>query len=387
MAAPRLRRPATPLVRPAIQPDGSLTVAFEAASPIPVTAFEVFATRSGLAARDHLTMGPPLAQVPAGAAFDPATADPRLDPITRQRVWTADWSGALPPSWEPWHLRAVAVPEHTVPVSAERGVVSPASDVVTAVVLPSAAPQLDALVAEVVGADNTGLLVRTATTAADRVVPAGSHTVQVTLGAVTGPVLPLEATARVADESTPPDTTAGPVVQRLPRTAGRTPLLVWGRRDDPSVPVQVTVRVADPLGRVAEQTLLMPGWVEPRPDLALKIIDVVRIAGRGYVASLLTSADPATEPPHVLTVVATLPGTFPPDPIRRRPLRGSWKLPDIPTRRSPVPPRGAEIMAVRSRGPQGTEIGLWIPAQRIVALTAAITHPIEGEVNDSWHPV
>ena len=385
-AAPRLRRPAMPLVRPAVQPDGSLTVAIEAASPIPVTAFEVFATRSELAARDHLTMGPPLAQVPAGAAFDPVTADPRLDPITRQRVWTADWSGALPPSWEPWHLRAVAVPERTVPVSAVRGVVSPASDVVTAVVLPSAAPQLDPLVAEVVGADHAGLLIRTGTSAPDRVVPAGSHTVQVTLGAVTGPVQPLEAAARVADESTAPDTTAGPVVQRLPREAGRTPLLVWGRRDDPSVPVQATVRVADPLGRVAEQTLLIPGWVEPRPELTLKIIDVFRIAGRGYVASLLTSADPATEPPHVLTVVATLPGTIPPGPLRRRSLRASWELPDIPTRRSPVPPRGAEITAVRSRGSQGTEIGLWIPAARITGLTAAITHPIEGEVQDGWHP-
>ncbi|MFM9275013.1 hypothetical protein, partial [Pseudarthrobacter sp. NKDBFgelt] len=155
---------------------------------------------------------------------------------------------------------------------------------------------------------------------------------------------------------------------------------------DPSVPVQATVRVVDPLGRVAEQTLLVPGWVEPRPELTLKIIDVLRIAGRGYVASLLTSADPETEPPHVLTVVARLPGTIPPGPFRRRSLRASWQLPDIPTRRSPVPPRGAGIMAVRSRGPQGTEIGLWIPAERIVGLTAAITHPIEGEVNDGWRP-
>ena len=103
-------------------------------------------------------------------------------------------------------------------------------------------------------------------------------------GVVAGPVT-LQDTALVADASTPPDTSAGPVVQRLARVAGRTPLLVWGHRNDPATAVQVTVRVVDPLARQAEETVLVPAWVEPVPELHLEIVDVFRIVGRGYVAT------------------------------------------------------------------------------------------------------
>ena len=417
--APRLRRPAMPVARPAVASDGSIGVALRAPSPIDVTAFEVFATRSEAAARDHLTMGPPHATVAAAAAMDPVTAQPVRDTITRDPVWAADWSGTLPASWEPWHLRAVAVPRPTVGPAAERGVVSPASDVVTVSVLPSAAPDLDPLVAEIRGTDHKGILVRTRTTAADRVVPAGSHTAQVSLGGVNTARQALETTARVADDSTAPDTTAGPVVQRLPRVAGHTPLLVWAHRDDPSLPVEVAVRVADPLGRETERSIVVPAWVEPAPDLTLEIADVFRIIGRGTVVDLRTTADPTRVPPYTLTVVATLPGLpfpfpFPPVPprppiparpptpgfpglggpvgppglgwpLRRtRSLRASWSLADIPERRSPVPPRSGTISAVRSRTDQGTTIGLWIPATDVTGLTVTLSHPDDGDLQRTW---
>ena len=420
VAAPRLRRPSMPILRPAVQSDGSVVVTFETSSAITVTGFEVFATRSEVAARDHLTMGPPVTFVAAVAAFNVDGVTPRLDPITQHRVYTATWSGALAPSWDPWWLRATAVPVATVDPAAERGLVSVASDVVTLSVLPTTAPDLDPLVAEVQGLDHLGLLVRTGTTALDRPVPAGSHRVTVDLGGVVAGPVALQDTALVADASTAPDTSAGPVVQRLARVTGRTPLLVWGRRDDAGTAVQVTVRVVDPLGRQAEETLLVPAWVDPAPELHLKIVDVFLIAGRGYVANLVTSANPGAVPPHVVSVVATRPGRIGPvlPPIRpnrpfpgpRRPLdipidlpielpgrgfevrpvialRAQWNLPDIPARRSPVPARAGEIAAVRSTAPDGrTEIGLWVPLTTMTGLTVTISHPTEGEVQQSWRP-
>ena len=414
--APRLRRPAMPVARPAVAADGSVRVTLQAASPIDVTAFEVFATRSETAARNHLTMGPPHATVTATAAVDPGTAQPLRDAITRDRVWAADWAGALPPSWEPWHLRAVAVPRPTVGPAAERGIVSPASDVVTVSVLPAAAPDLDPLVAEVRGADHTGVLVRTRTNAADRVVPAGSHTVQLSLAGADAARQALQTTARVGDDSSRPDTTAGPVVQRLPRVAGTTPLLVWAHRDDPSLPVEVVVRVADPLGRETERSIVVPGWVEPAPELTFEIADVFQITGRGTVVDLRTNADPTRVPPYTLTVVATLPGLafpfpFPPvpprlpvpgrPPIPGRPLfggapgpvgplrrtqslRASWSLADIPERRSPVPPRAGTISAVRSRSGDVTSIGLWIPSTEVTGLTVNLSHPDDGDLQRAW---
>lgn len=386
-AAPRLRRPAMPLVRPAVAPTGEVSVQMEAASPITVSRFEVFATRSEAAARDHLTMGPRFAEQAAAVAFDPVTAAPRHDPITDHQVWGASWGGALPPSWEPWHLRVVAVPVPTVDVAAERGLVSPASDVVTLSVLPPGPPGLEDLVAEVVGADHAGILVRTATTAPDRPVPAGSHLVAASLDGAESTPVPLESTALVADAAIAPDATAGPVVQRLPRANGRTPLLVWLRRPDPAAEVEVGVRITDPLGRVAHETVLVPGWVPPVPELTLDIVDVFRVLGRGWVLTLRTSADPTTLPPHVLTVVATLGGPvrepFPRRPLRRS-MRGSWSLPDIPARRSPVPARGPGMTAVRSKVPGGTEVAVWIPSTDLSALGVTIVHPTQGQVRQTW---
>ena len=411
---PRLRRPSMPVVRPAVQSDGSVVVGFEASSPIVVTGFEVFATRSEAAARDHLTMGPPVTFVAAAAAFNPDGVTPRVDPITGHRVYTASWAGALPASWDLWWVRATAVPVATVDAAAERGLTSVASDVVTLSVLPTGAPLLDPLVAEVQGVDHKGLLIRSGTTGLDRPVPAGSHRVSADVGGVVAGPIDLEDTALVPDATTVPDTSAGPVVQRFARLSGRTPLLVWAHRDNPGTPVQVTLQVIDPLGRAAEETLLVPAWVDPVPHLSLEIVDVFLIAGRGYVADLVTSALPSTVPPHVVTVVASRPGRIGPvlPPIRPnrgpfrlpidlpvvlpgrggelRPLlalRAQWDLPDIPARRSPVPSRGTEITAVRSTAPDGrTAIGLWIPLTQMSGLTVAITHPEQGEVQQSWRP-
>jgi hypothetical protein len=121
----------------------------------------------------------------------------------------------------------------------------------------------------------------------------------------------------------------------------------------PSVPVEVVVGVADPLGRETERTMVVPGWVAPPPDLTLEIVDVFAVVGRGTVANLVTSADPGMVPPYAVSVVVGTAGVWPPFPrppfspwspfpagplLRPRSLRASWHLPDIPTRLSPVPP-------------------------------------------------
>ena len=411
VTAPRLRQPSLPVVRPLVQPDGTVRVGLESSSAIPVTRFEVFATRSEAAARDHLTMGPPVASVPASAAFAADGVTPRRDPITRHRVYTAEWSGALPPSWDPWWLRATAVPVDTVDPAAERGLVSVASDVATLSVLPTGAPHLDPLAAEVRGADHRELVIRTATTALDRPVPSGPHRIVVNVGTWTlGPV-PLADLPLVADALTPPDTSAGPVVQRLPRIAGSTPLVVWALRDAPTTPVDARVRVIDPLGREAQELVGVPAWVDPVPELTLEFADVFSIAGRGVVANLVTTADAGVDPPYLVSVVASRATGLDPWPVGGRPprptpgwfrspiaarfpsagaggaLRGQWKLPDIPTRRSPVPPRGTGITPVRSATDDGrTAITLWIPVTDLTGLTVSVSHPDRGEVKRSWRP-
>lgn len=399
--APRLRRPAQPVVRPEVQTDGSVVVRMEAASSLRVAAFEVFATRSAAAAREHLTMGPPVATVAASAT-------PRTDPVTGDTVHEAVWSGGLPPSWDPWHVRAVAVPVPTVPEEGVRGLVSVASDVVTVAVRPTGPPDLDPLAAEVVGTDHRGVLLRTSTAAPARVVSSGSHRLVVTVGGAESAAQALEDLAEVPDDGTPP--AAGTVVQRLPRTGGRTGLLVWTRRAEPTDPLAVALRLTDPLGRTVERAITVPGWVPPDPHLTLTVVDGFRVVGRGWVLELLTSARADEVPPYELDVLVTRsrrPLPLPRRPLPRLPLprlplpgrpvfgpagpllgslRATFVLPEIPLRRRAVPPRGAGITAARSDETDGTRVALWLPTTTVHTVQLVVRHPHHGRVQETWRP-
>ncbi|HYW51509.1 MAG TPA: hypothetical protein VE861_12935, partial [Gemmatimonadaceae bacterium] len=362
IAAPRLRRPAAPQVRAVAGGGGAVTLTLRAMSHIAVREFRLYRTRSADAARNAETMGPAFAVVPASAVV-PVIGDPATQPdaVTRELPYAASWNGAFPASWDDWFVRAVAVPVDDVPVKAERGLPSEAGDVITVTVLPDSAPDLAPLTSAVWGAANDGVVVFTSTSAPFRALELGSHRVGGDAGAIV--IAPVELHAVPAGAVTgagPAPATASDTVAALvhgARAAGRSPLALWFRRTVPTNPVDVTLRVADPLGRVSEQRITVPGWTPPPPVLpGLGIIRVDRIVGRGVVVTVQSDASLTELPPWTLRVTATprllpwwrpRPG-FPPLPAPRpRPAAASFELRRIPSRVEPFA-RTDTIQATRT---------------------------------------
>lgn len=320
--APRLRTPTQPLARAVVQDDGTVTVDLMSASTVPVQQFLVFATRSFDAARDRESMGPPLATV-AVTATPTAT-----DPLMGSPIYRASWTGALPASWDTWYLRAVAVPVETVPVEGVRGLHSPASEITTLTVLP-AGSDLEPLSAQIWGADHRGVVVRSSTNAPPRATSAGSHRVSAMVGVPPDvlPQVPLEALPQTAG-STPPTSTASRL-ERGPRAAGRSPLVLWLTRPVATDPVTVVLRLTDPLGRLVEQTVTVPGWVPP-PPWTLELTTVA-IRATGVLLGLDTDA-PATAGAGVTMRVRAVKS-------RRLPLRAAIALePDAVVDRARLQP-------------------------------------------------
>lgn len=333
VAAPRLRRPAAPVVNSVIGTAGSVALTLTAASRVPVREFRLFRTRSEVAARSFESMGPAFAVV---SALPPGAGQPP-DPVTGELTYTANWTGAFGASWDDWFVRAVAVPVDTVPVEAVRGLPSTACEPVVLTVLPSSAPDLAPLIATPIG---TGELVEvtTSTSAPEREVALGNHRVSVEVEGAAGVVgidpLPLQSVFAGA----PADVDPGATLVRAPRVGGRTPLSVWFTRPDSTQPVDVVVRLVDPLGRLAEQQVSVPGFVAEPPNLEL--IEFFKIVGRGVVVRLRSDADVDALPPYVLGVQAQRP--FPAAPVRAR-----FELGDIPTHPGPFPSTDI-IQAIRT---------------------------------------
>lgn len=317
--APTVVRPAPPLVRPGIGPDGVARVTLEAASAIPVVSFEVFATRSPEAALDHRTMGPPRVTLPA-------TPTDELDPVTRYPRYAAEWvaapggspggpvagsPGELTGSWEPWLLRATAVPAPVLGPDAILGDASLASEVATLVVRPDA-PDLDPLVASV-SPDGGDVLISSATSIAPRATSSGSTRL---IATVDGVAVASSGELESVPLETGPDApapVAAPTLLRRPREGGLTPLRLRLTRTDPSAPVAVVLRLTDPIGRSVERALEIPGWLPPTPAVTVAIDDVFTITGRGTVLTLHTNLPPTSS--GTLRIVATRPRTLTPIPI------------------------------------------------------------------------
>jgi len=293
--APRLRRPAPPLVRPEIGAGGVTTLRLYAASSVPVARFLVFASRSEAAARDRESMGPAVLTIPVTAT--PAATDP----VTNTPIYEASSTLTLTPSWEPWLLRAVAEPVNTVPVQAVRGVPSPASDIVSVTLPPTTAPDLEPLTAVRWSSDHRSVLVRTSTSAPVRTLAGGvgPHTISARVTGIGGPgvvtVVPLaglgslpqvDLTAAPAGPATPSGTTA--VLERGARAGGRTPLAVWFRLPAAADPAEVTLTLVDPSGRSTEQTLTVPPYVAP-PAYTITIPQWT-VRSTGVVLSIFTDA-------------------------------------------------------------------------------------------------
>lgn len=391
--APSLVRPTQPAVRPGFGADGALTVTFEAACSVGVTAFELFATRSAEAALDHRTMGPPRASVPAVATGG-------TDPITGAPLYAGAWPSDLTPSWDPWHLRATAVPPPVVGPSAVRGVVSPASEAVAVALPPTTPPDLEPLVAEV-GPDGAAVLVRSATRAPDRVTAAGSHVLLATVdgvpvppvgGAVPGPAgTPLELVPVAGSDTAPVAPATLPALARRARASGRTPLVLWTHRADPTAPLAVVLRLTDPTGRVSERTLTVAGWVPPTPATWLRIEDVFTIVGRGTVCTLSTSLPPDSA--GVLRLVATRraggvrPVPFPTPRPLPRPLDPatsqeiSLVIADVPlARRLPI---GRLQAAKTPRADGGTDLSVPLTLQA-TTVAAQVTDPRGATASARW---
>ncbi len=416
--APRLRSPGPPVVRPSIAMDGTVTIELYAASTIDVQRFGLYRTTSDEAARDVSTMGPAFADVVVTTVPGPAD----VDPVLGQPVWTATWTGTLPGRWDPWLIRAVAVPVDTVPVKAERGVPSPASDAVPLFV-PPGPPELEPLVADTWGGDHRGVVVRTATTAPPRVLPSGVHRLDgAAVASVVEPVaLP---DMPVTPLTTPPGAAATePVLEQGERVSGVSPLALWFTRPVAADDVEVSLRLVDPLGREVVRTVTVPGWVPPLAGVHVTIRDVFAIIGRGVVVGIDTNADASLNPPLVMAVAAAqrlrlplrpfdlpLPvvpegGTrrrgarlapFEPDPlpaglhgpgfrpILPRSLSGSFPLDEIPWNDGGFV-RTAGIQVVRNRRPDATAPAYqaFIPLTGALRITVGIVAPDGSRVTDT----
>jgi hypothetical protein len=382
--APRVLRPAQPLARPEITTAGA-DIDLEAPSDVPVSRFRVYRTHSFDAARRADSMGAPEFASATAPPSPPAPAD--VDLVTGQPVFRARWSGALAPSWKTWYVRAVAEPDTSgVPELAWRGILSPESDIVTVRIPPSTPPDLDPLVVESASPDHSVLVARTSTSASIADTDFGPHLV----GALTAAALtekgvaaaslaPLSAVA-AAD---PPAPAAGmAVVVRGERSGGRTPLSVWFTRADPAQPVDVGLRVVDPLGRAAVQLAHVAGWSAPTPP-NLELVAVTPVSATAAVVTVSSTEDRTARPPFVLAVSATRRIILRP-PLGPQ-LRGglgptltaSVELPAIRSDGGglplPLPPGG--IRFAYRQEPVGTLYDIYIPLRSPFSAAVTLTSP------------
>jgi len=370
VAAPRLRRPAVPVVSSVVGVAGSVALSLTAMSKVPVREFRLYRTRSEVAARSFESMGPAFAVVPA-------TAGAVSDPVTGEFTYTANWTGAFAESWDGWFLRAVAVPVDAVPVGAVRGLPSAACEPVLLTVLPSSPPDLAPLVGTALGTGEL-VLVTTSTSAPAREVALGSNRVSVEVRGAVG----VAGAAPTALESVPeglivptaPPTGVDPgvVLVRGGRAGGRSPLAVWLTRPDATEPLEVVTRLVDPLGRLSEQAVTVPGFVADPPSLEL--LDVFTIIGRGVVVRVRSDADVAAQPPSTLAVQAQQTRRpFPIGPLPQ-PVRARFELPDIPTRVGPFP--SAEIIqALRATEDPPHEYQVLVRLAPPMVVTLTMTAP------------
>ena len=400
--APVLKSPAAPALSPSFVKVGGvvqLKLDVSTTSEVAVEHFLLFKTRSEGAARSAETMGPHFAAAAASVTPDPATP-------TGRRVYTGSWTGPVPEGWEPTRFRAVAIPVAEVPVEAVRGVPSPGSPQVPIQVPPSSPPNLEPATADDWGSGGTGVVIRTGTTAPVAPTPLGPHVLRATIESAGSVLFAPGATglheAPVSgDPAAPPaGADAGPVFVVGPRSGGRSPLALWFTRPSSSDPVSVTIRLADPTGKVTERSIDVPAGPLGDPP-SLEIIDFFRIVGRGVVFRFRSDAPVEVTPaPYLLHVTAASArsspwppwrsrfepggGRFPRrgggpdlgDLLRPRPVTLSVPLPEIPTseRSTPFPTRD-RIVVVRSTDSLPYEYEMLVRLQPPLEVTIAVESP------------
>ena len=404
--APRLRQPSPPLLRSSIADDGTVTIVLHAASSIPVTGFKMFRTRSETAARNSETMGPAFATVTVDSPTPSTT-----DSFTGQPVYTATAVLAFPTEWDAWLVRAVAVPVDSVPVEGVLGLPSQACDVVSILVPPAGPPDLGALTFDLWGADHRGVVVHSSTTAPARPVTLGSHRLSATAGTQRLPITAIQDLAETPLTAPPPGAATAVVLQRGARAGGSSPLALWFTRPVAADPVDVTMRLVDPLGRSTEHVVTVPGWVAP-PPVDLQIVAVTPVVGRGVILALACDAPIANEPPYVIEVRAVQRSVvfprrrLPPvaavnrveiadelrqpaqewfGPVRGRQLTASFSFDEIPLGVPPFQP-GPRIQILRRPGhplPGTANYVVWVPLAAPLRIDVTVVGPDGGRVSVS----
>jgi len=368
--APRLRRPAPPLARVVVDTGGTpgaVSATLYAASTVPVERFLVFATRSEAAARDRESMGPAVANLPV--TVPPAGTDP----VMGSPVYQVNWAGVLTPAWDPWLVRVVAQPVATVPVQAVRGLPSAASEVTSVFVPPTGPPTLEPLVGSRWGADHSGVLVVTATTAPVRDTPSGPHRISAVVDGTVVPLVDLSDLPESSGAAPPSGASAAPVFERGPRVAGRSPLRLWLPTPDATQPAVVSLRLVDPLGRATEVSVTVPGFVAP-PAYTLVLGSVAVVAG-GVVVGLETNA-PARAADALRLDIAAAPADLVVLGPRSK-LRGSFPLAEIPVAKPFFPADGAihVVSPPRAGLPRPPRYAVFVPLDQPLRFAVTLAGP------------
>ena len=331
--APRLVSPAPPQVRITLTAAGP-EVQLSCLSRIPVSRFESHATRSSAASRAARSMGPPVAS-PA-AALDTSWS-PDIPAEQGMQRYTATVGPALTTGWDPWFLRAVAVPVDALGQLGLRGMRSPDSPVTSLDLRPTDGP----IIAPVSGRSiRTNVVAfNTSTDALARSTSAGDFHIRVRVesgsNSQTTATIPLADVLEVADPaaqpSAIPSSTQPPLVVRGPRSGGRTPLGVWWQRPDPDRPVTARITITDPIGRSTHGTGTAPA-VRINPTFPLRIIGDPKVSRLGVGIQLATKAP--REPDWTLEIsVTSKPSRF---ILRPRVVTWSSPLSKIPSERTPM---------------------------------------------------
>ena len=347
-AAPRLVRPTAPELSAAPHLGaGAVDITVSARCPLPITAFEIYATRVAAAAVDAGSMGPPLQVVPV--AVPPADDGAPGGPLASVSVAPI----AVTEDWRPLHLRAVAVPARVDDATGTYGARSAASPVACVTVVPSTAPDLSALTVNGWGPVDTGISVLFASAAPLAATPYGPHLLAVTARNAAAPAdpplfasrQPLPAISR--DTGTPPAGAAAGVLVRGDRSAGSTPYGAWFTRPDLSVVLAIEVVLTDPLGRVSVRNYQVPDGLLDPPTVSIDNAQPVA----GLLVVRFSTDAPASDStgPYTLDVTAARRRVFPPFPPFPPPpvvLHARFSLPDIRAAGT-GPPQPVDIDAVR----------------------------------------
>jgi hypothetical protein len=171
------------------------------------------------------------------------------------------------------------------------------------------------------------------------------------------------------------------VLERGVRAGGQSPLALWFTRPVAADPVDVSLRLVDPLGRAVEHTLTVPGWVPP-PPMTVRIVGTMVVVGRGVNVEFDcdASVDPADGIVLHIAAAQRLRRILPPP----RRLSTRIALADVPDR-PPLFPRARGIQVVRTRRPgePTSSYAAWIPLNRPVAIEIAVEAPDGSRATDT----